>query len=454
MTEHENRRPRRRPRTPGEATQFQDDRRSHRVRGLDRPFEELLPLARRYPELIAPLSRLAFKTGYSERAQEFLGVALAGEAPDLDYFAVAVRHYRDVGDSEQAFRSILDALGRFLAAPDRYPPEEDEKKLLPLLRQGFAMLLFDIRKPDARPDFVEAVRSSLTGLAERMGRSAPYHALLAQALWFSDRETSEQHWDQAAELDAETGSNARATWYKETEGDLDKAEAWYRKGMERAPASALLFHNLSQLLLERARRAGADAELAQRLLGEAEALVRAAQQQPGGSNQALLRNIEQTAQAIAERRAALGGGARADGGQVPPPAPPLEVGQVRKGRISNVTTFGAFVDFEGGQSGLIHRSQIAHQPVNDPGQHLKKGQEVEVKVLRMEQGEDGRPRVALSIKALTEPPPGSAGERPRGRPRPPRDARPQDRGQPAKSGAPRGLATLGDLLKAKEGRNG
>jgi hypothetical protein len=48
--------------------------------------------------------------------------------------------------------------------------------------------------------------------------------------------------------------NARGTWYKEAERDLDKAERAYRKGLEKVGGSGLLMHNLAQVLVERAER--------------------------------------------------------------------------------------------------------------------------------------------------------------------------------------------------------
>ena len=78
----------------------------------------------------------------------------------------------------------------------------------------------------------------------------------------------------------------------------------------------------------------------------------------------------------------------------------LKVGAVVKGKVASLTDFGAFVDV-GGVEGLVHVSEISQRRVAKPADALQVGQEVEVKVLKVERG--GR-RVSLSMKAL-EPDP-------------------------------------------------
>ena len=79
----------------------------------------------------------------------------------------------------------------------------------------------------------------------------------------------------------------------------------------------------------------------------------------------------------------------------------LRSGAVVKGRVASLTDFGAFVDLGGGVEGLVHVSEISQKRVAKPADALQVGQEVDVKVLRVEKG--GR-RVSLSMKAL-EPDP-------------------------------------------------
>jgi small subunit ribosomal protein S1 len=67
---------------------------------------------------------------------------------------------------------------------------------------------------------------------------------------------------------------------------------------------------------------------------------------------------------------------------------------VRRGIVSNLANFGAFVDL-GGADGLVHISQLAWSRVNHPSEVLKVGQEVEVQVLSVDKE---KKKIALSIK--------------------------------------------------------
>lgn len=73
----------------------------------------------------------------------------------------------------------------------------------------------------------------------------------------------------------------------------------------------------------------------------------------------------------------------------------LKVDMLLQGVISNVTSFGAFVDIGVHQDGLIHISQLAEKFVADPLQLVRAGQIVEVKVLEVD---FDRKRVALTMR--------------------------------------------------------
>ena len=72
----------------------------------------------------------------------------------------------------------------------------------------------------------------------------------------------------------------------------------------------------------------------------------------------------------------------------------IREGEVRKGRVSNLTPFGAFVDL-GGVDGLVHVSEISYERVKHPADVLRVGQEVDVLVMRIDR-EKGR--IALSMR--------------------------------------------------------
>ena len=72
----------------------------------------------------------------------------------------------------------------------------------------------------------------------------------------------------------------------------------------------------------------------------------------------------------------------------------LKEGEVRRGRVSSICDFGAFVDI-GGADGLVHLSELSWSRVRHPSEVLKVGQEVDVHVLGINAQEK---KIALSIK--------------------------------------------------------
>ena len=68
------------------------------------------------------------------------------------------------------------------------------------------------------------------------------------------------------------------------------------------------------------------------------------------------------------------------------------------GRVVSVRDFGAFVDLGGGVQGLLHASEMGWSR-SDPSQVVKPGEEITVKVIRVEEG-----RIALGLKQLTADP--------------------------------------------------
>lgn len=74
----------------------------------------------------------------------------------------------------------------------------------------------------------------------------------------------------------------------------------------------------------------------------------------------------------------------------------LKEGEVRRGVVTSLREFGAFVDI-GGADGLIHISEMAWTRVDDPGKILKVGDEVEVLVYRLDRKSN---RIGLSLKRL------------------------------------------------------
>jgi small subunit ribosomal protein S1 len=82
--------------------------------------------------------------------------------------------------------------------------------------------------------------------------------------------------------------------------------------------------------------------------------------------------------------------------EVPEKAPK---GSTLTGTVKRLVSYGAFVEVFPGVEGLVHISQIAHKHIGTPHEVLKEGQEVQVKVLDANAGEQ---RLSLSIKDLLE----------------------------------------------------
>ncbi|HOA34894.1 MAG TPA: S1 RNA-binding domain-containing protein [Bacillota bacterium] len=72
---------------------------------------------------------------------------------------------------------------------------------------------------------------------------------------------------------------------------------------------------------------------------------------------------------------------------------PVEVGSIVEGVVTGITNFGAFVTLPGGETGLVHISEIANSYVRDIHDHLKKSDLVKVKVLSVDGG-----KIGLSIR--------------------------------------------------------
>lgn len=71
-----------------------------------------------------------------------------------------------------------------------------------------------------------------------------------------------------------------------------------------------------------------------------------------------------------------------------------EIGSVVSGTVTGIMKFGAFVDLENGEKGLVHISEVSHEYVNDINDVLKKNDKVTVKVIKTD--ENGK--ISLSIK--------------------------------------------------------
>jgi small subunit ribosomal protein S1 len=72
-------------------------------------------------------------------------------------------------------------------------------------------------------------------------------------------------------------------------------------------------------------------------------------------------------------------------------------GQIVKGPVTKITNFGVFVGLEDGLEGLLHISELADHKVENPEEVVKVGEEIEVKVLRVDADER---KIGLSRKRV------------------------------------------------------
>ena len=78
----------------------------------------------------------------------------------------------------------------------------------------------------------------------------------------------------------------------------------------------------------------------------------------------------------------------------------LEIGAVLKGKVTSLADFGAFVNVNGAD-GLVHVSEISWDKIRHPGDVLKVGQEVDVKVISID---EEKRHIGLSIRRMKDDP--------------------------------------------------
>jgi len=79
----------------------------------------------------------------------------------------------------------------------------------------------------------------------------------------------------------------------------------------------------------------------------------------------------------------------------------IEVDQVIEGKVTGIQPYGAFVALNDDVQGLVHISEVTHGYVKDINEHLTVGDNVNVKVLNVDEENN---KVSLSIRATEEAP--------------------------------------------------
>ena len=101
---------------------------------------------------------------------------------------------------------------------------------------------------------------------------------------------------------------------------------------------------------------------------------------------------------VVSRRALLEEEQRASAAEV---RQSIVAGAVITGRVASVREFGVFVDLGGGVQGLLHVSEMGWSRVSDPSQVVTPGEEITVKVLRVD---DDKKKISLGLKQLSADP--------------------------------------------------
>jgi small subunit ribosomal protein S1 len=120
----------------------------------------------------------------------------------------------------------------------------------------------------------------------------------------------------------------------------------------------------------------------------------------------------------------------------------IAAGAVMRGRVTSVREFGAFVDLGAGVQGLLHISEMSWSRVSDPSQVVKPGDEITVKVLRVDEHQQ---KISLGLKQLIEEPP-------KPDPAAPRPAEGADDSPTEHTDPVEGFGSLADKLRGALGR--
>ncbi|ARI76713.1 S1 domain-containing post-transcriptional regulator GSP13 [Halobacillus mangrovi] len=79
----------------------------------------------------------------------------------------------------------------------------------------------------------------------------------------------------------------------------------------------------------------------------------------------------------------------------------FQEGQVLEGKVTGIQPYGAFVALDDQVQGLVHISEVTHGFVKDINEHLSEGDEVQVKILNIDEEKN---KYSLSIRATQEAP--------------------------------------------------
>ncbi len=113
-----------------------------------------------------------------------------------------------------------------------------------------------------------------------------------------------------------------------------------------------------------------------------------------------------------------------------------KVGEIYDGKVTGLTSFGAFVKLSNGETGMVHISEVAYAYVKEISAFLAEGQDVRVKVINI--GDNNK--ISLSIKQAEDKP------KEVGRPRPAAPRRSDPPRENARQQSPGGSMSFEDMM--------
>lgn len=349
--------------------------------------KKMLEYVAKYPEIGPTVSKIALKVGEEATARRISAMGTESGVLRAEYYAVASHSARNERDYDGALKLVREGIDS-LEIP---LPKDDYNRFVKMVKTGFAVLLFNKDNLESAPTFTDGLAKALDRFSESFGEDADFLALYAQAVWLTNVEEAEKVWDRAtAAPKNESSWNARGTWYKEVAKDIARAAEAYRKGLENNKDSALLGHNLAQVLIDLAKD---DEEKAGSFLGEADRLLRDALR--NSKRRGYRRHIHETLDRLKKNRPKRKKKEK-------PSTPPPSVGDKVTAKVVSIAKFGAFLEIDGSHRGLLHCSNIAHEHVHDPADFVKVGDSIEVQVIEVEEQKNGTFRIGFSRKVLLE----------------------------------------------------
>jgi serine/threonine protein kinase len=205
-------------------------------------------------ELVSHLALLAFKTGHMIHAQKILDLGMIGEESDIRFYYIGATSNQSSGDYPKAFEYCKKGIHLYNTwLKDGKNTKNIQERFLSLLRLGFKMLIYDIKKPYEDMEFIKIGTDAIEKIQD--DNNSMLWQLKAKLFWYTKDQDSAKYdnaWEKALQVD-ETGEtyNAMGTWYKDVENNFSEAENIYRKGLEKFPNNVLFPLNLAKLLIEK-----------------------------------------------------------------------------------------------------------------------------------------------------------------------------------------------------------